>query len=308
MQTEEKEKSNNKVLMGIIAALLLGLGVSLYYNYTGNKENEDLTAEKTQLETNFKSLSDTLDVRSSEILLITDKNTELDSLVTARQLQLQDEKKRISGLLAKGKLTKAELTEAKRMIKEYEASLSELQNKVAELTTQNQQLTEANIKLGEELVSERKITTELNERNIGLSKTVEVGSLLQLTLLEVEGVKQRPNGRDRAVRNAKAAESIKITFETGENKILPVGTVSLYVRVINPKGETISVDSQGSGIMTLADSDLKIQYSTKADIDWNQANKKVSVYWKQFISTPGTYKVEIYQSGYLTGKGEVTLN
>lgn len=92
------------------------------------------------------------------------------------------------------------------------------------------------------------------EQNKGLSKTVEVGSLLQLTQVQVEGVKQRLNGRDRAVRNAKAAESLKISFETGENKILPAGPVSLYVRVINPRGETISVENQGSGTLQLTES------------------------------------------------------
>jgi myosin heavy subunit len=308
MEPEKKEESKNKVLYAIIVVLLIGLSFSLYYNYTGNKENVDLTSEKAQLQSEFSSLSDTMDVRNSEILLITDKNTALDSAVTVAQAQLEEDRKKIKGMLSKSNMTKAELKEAKQKIKDYEASVTDLQAKITELTAQNQQLTEANKKLGEDLVAERKTTTELNERNIGLSKTVEVGQLLQLTMLEVEGVKQRPNGRDRAVKNAKAAESIKISFETGENKILPAGTVSLYVRVINPKGETISVENQGSGLMTLAGSDLKIQYSTKADIDWNQANKKVSVYWKQFISTPGTYKVEIYQSGYLTGKGEVTLN
>ena len=306
METENNKDSRNKFAM-IIAVLLIALGVSLYYNYTGNEENIDLTAEKALLENNFNKLSDTLDVRSSEILIITDKNTELDSVVTASQLIIQNDKKRIASLLSKGKLSKAELKEAKKLIAEYETSISELQKNILELSVQNQQLTEANKKLGEELVTERKAFTELSEQNKGLSKTVQVGSLLPLTLLEVEGVKQRPNGRDRAVKNAKAAESIKITFETGENKILPVGTVSLYVRAINPKGETIYVENQGSGTLTLADSDSQVQYSTKADIDWNQANKKVTVYWKQFISTPGTYKVEIYQSGYLTGKGEVTL-
>ena len=86
-----------------------------------------------------------------------------------------------------------------------------------------------------------------------------------------------------------------------------MGTVSLYVRVINPKGETISVTNQGSGTLPLAESSTQVQYSTKADIDWNQTNKKVVVYWKQFISSAGTYKVEIYQSGYLVGNGQVSL-
>ncbi len=77
---------------------------------------------------------------------------------------------------------------------------------------------------------------------------------------------------------------------------------------MNPKGETISVDNQGSGTLQLAESNTQVRYSTKADIDWQQINKNVAVYWKKNISTAGIYKVEIYQSGYLIGKGEVKLD
>jgi len=204
-------------------------------------------------------------------------------------------------------MNKNELAKAKELIAEYEAGIADLQQQVFELTKQNHELAMENQVLEKNLTIEKKTTAVLVEQNKGLSKTVEVGSLLQLNQVEVEGVKQKLNGRDRAVRNAKAAESLKISFETGQNKILPAGPLSLYVRVINPRGETISVTNQGSGTLQLTESNTPVQYSTKADIEWNQTGKKVVIYWKQYISTPGTYKVEIYQTGYLIGLGQVTL-
>jgi len=307
METLESEKSKNKILMGIIVALLLAIAVTGFYLYSGNVENVDLTADKALLETNFKNLSDTLDVRSSDLQQITDNNTLLDSTVTAYQAAIDAKKKEIAVLLSNKKINKGELEKAKKLIAEYEADILGLQQQILDLVTQNHELAKENQQLDESLTIEKKTTTALLEQNKGLSKTVEVGSLLQLSPVLVEGVKQRLNGRDRAVRNAKAAESLKVSFEAGQNKVLPAGPVSLYVRVINPKGETISVANQGSGTLQLTESGTPVQYSTKADIDWNQTGKKVVIYWKQYISTAGTYKVEIYQGGYLIGLGQVTL-
>jgi hypothetical protein len=50
------------------------------------------------------------------------------------------------------------------------------------------------------------------------------------------------------------------------------------------------------------------QYTKKADIDWTQSNKKVILYWSQNIKDPGTYKVQVYQSGHVIGQGAVTLS
>ena len=131
--------------------------------------------------------------------------------------------------------------------------------------------------------------------------------MLQLSKVDVEAIKMRHNGKEVQVKRVKAAEELKISFETGKNKVLDPGTLSLYVRIINPKGETISVTDQGSGMISLADSPNPVQYSKKADIDWDQNNKKVIVYWGQNITDPGTYKVQVYQKGYMVGEGAVKL-
>jgi hypothetical protein len=303
-----KNDSSKKLMIASIMALLLIIGVALYFVISGRQDNATLTEQKTALDSTFKSLSDTLDVRSLEIDNMTANNVKLDSSLVASQALIASEKKQIAGLLSKVKMTKAELTEAQGMISQYQTSISDLQKKVVELTAQNQQLTQNNQQLTQDLTSEKKTTSELNQENKGLSEKVTVGSLLQLTQVDVTGVKDRQNGKETTVKNAKAVESIRISFETGVNKILATGPLSLYVRVINPKGETVSVASQGSGSLQLAQSNTQMQYTKKADIDWNQSNKKVVVYCKQNMSGAGTYKVEIYQSGYLIGNGAVKFN
>lgn len=307
MESNEKTAVSKKVYFATIVLLLLINFGTLYLLYSTSSEKTDVMTQKTALEKDFKKLSDTLEVKKTEMEQYIGKNAELDKTIAENQVLIDREKKEIAGLLHKGKLTAAELSKAKGMIAMYEASIADMTKQISDLTAQNHELSNQNQALAQTLDQERQNTARLNDANKGLSQKVEAGSLLQLAKVDVEAIKKRHNGKEVPVKRVKAAEELKISFETGGNKVLDPGVVSLYVRIINPKGETIAVADQGSGTITAADSQSPVQYSKKADIDWDQKNKKVVVYWNQNISDPGTYKVQVYQKGYVVGEGAVKL-
>jgi len=307
MENNQQGDGNKKIYLAIIALLLITNSITLYLFFTTNKEKADVTTQKVALESDFKNLNDTLDAKKMELEELRGDNDELDSIITAKQEEIDEQKKKISNLFSKGKMSAGELKKAKAMIAEYETSISDLKKQIEELAAQNQQLTTQNQQLTTDLTTEKQTTTQLTEQNLGLSKKVELGSLLQLNNVEVMGIKKKANGKEVDVRRAKVVESLRISFETGDNKVLDPGNLSLYVRIINPKGETISVADQGSGTFKMAGSDQDVQFTKQADFDYSQTNKKVVIYWSQNINTPGTYKVEVYQSGYVVGLGQVEL-
>ena len=310
METNQNGAENTgrkKLYVSVIAALLLINCVSLYFLFSENREKTDVTSEKMALQSNFKNLSDTLDVKNQQIDQYIGKNAELDKTIADKEDMLTREKHEIAGLLSKNKMTAGELSHAKTLMAQYQASIADMQGKLDELTKENQQLTAQNTQLNGDLNTERQTTSQLTEQNKGLSAKVAVGSLFQIAKVDVEAVKTRHNGKEIEVRKAKTAQELKISFETGENKVLDPGQVSLYVRIINPKGETIAVADQGSGTMQ-CESNEPCQYTKKADIQYDQTNKKVILYWGQDIKDPGTYKVELYQSGHVIGQGTVTLS
>ena len=298
---------NKKVYIAIIALLLLINGVALYLLYSENKAKKDLGDQKIALENDFKSLTDTLDAKKMELEAFKGKNAELDSVITAKQEEIENQKKTISGLFAKGKMTSNELAKAKEMIAQYEQSIVAMKEQIEKLTAEKQALTNENQQLSTDLNAEKQTTAALNQDLAVKNKKVELGSLLQLRNIEVLGIKKKSNGKEVDVNRVKQLESLKISFETGDNKVLEPGNLSLYVRIINPKGETISVADQGSGTFKMADSGDNVQFTKKADFDWTQSNKKVVDYWSQNVKDAGTYKVEVYQSGYLIGQGQVAL-
>lgn len=298
---------NKKVYVAIIALLLLINGVALYLLYSENKAKKDLGEQKIALESDFKNLTDTLDAKKMELESFKGKNAELDSVISVQQGEIDKQKKTIAGLFAKGKMTSQELAKAKEMIAQYETSIAEMKKQIDQLVQDKQVLTSQNQQLSTDLNSEKQTTSQLSEQNRGLSKKVELGSLLQLRNIAVEAISKKKNGKEVTEKRVKKAESLRISFETGDNKVLETGNVSLYVRILNPKGETISVADQGSGTLKLADNGENVQYTKKADFDWSQTNKKVVVYWSQNVKDAGTYKVEVYQSGYIIGQGQVEL-
>ena len=307
MESNEKSSVSKKVYFATILLLIFINCGTLYLLYSVSSERKDVTVQKVALEKDFKNLSDTLDVKKTQLQQYMGRTAELDVAIANNELLIDQEKKQIANLLRKGSLTEADLTKAKGMIAMYESSIADMTKQIGSLTAENQQLNNQNHDLAQNLDQERVNTTHLTDVNKGLSQKVEVGSLLQLSKVDVEAIKMRHNGKEVQVKRVKAAEELKISFETGKNKVLDPGTLSLYVRIINPKGETISVTDQGSGMISLADSPNPVQYSKKADIDWDQNNKKVIVYWGQNITDPGTYKVQVYQKGYMVGEGAVKL-
>ena len=307
MESPEKAPISRKVYFATILMLLLINCGSLYLLYSASVDKTDVTIQKSALEQDFKKLSDTLTVKKNELQQFVGKNEALDKTIAADQAMIDKEKNEIAGLLHKNKLTASELAKAKGMIAMYESSIAEMTRQIGDLTTQNQELANTNHDLMHHLDAERVTTAQLSDQNKTLTKKVEAGSLLQLSKIDVEAIRKKHNGKEVQVKRVKAAEELKISFETGGNKVLDPGPVSLYVRIINPKGETIAVSDQGSGTIQTADSPNPVQYSKKADIVWDQTNKKVTVYWSQNISEPGTYKVEVYQRGYIVGEGEVKL-
>ncbi|MBS1593621.1 MAG: hypothetical protein JST90_04820 [Bacteroidetes bacterium] len=307
MESNQKGTVSKKVFYStIILLVLLNIGTA-YVLYNTDTEKKSVTAQKVSLEKEFKNISDTLDAKRAELTAYMGKNAELDSKIREDQEMIDHEKAQIAEMVRKGNLTSGELAKARQMISKYEASIKDLNDQIAALNTKNEELTNQNTDLTKNLDAERVTTAQLSDQNKGLAKKVELGSLLQISKVDVEAIKKRHSGKEVPVKRVKAAEELKITFETGNNKVLDPGNLDLYVRIINPKGETVAQQDKGSGTIATAESDNPVQYSKKADIDWDQKSKKVIMYWEQHLQDPGTYKVQVYQKGYVVGEGEVKL-
>ena len=307
MEENNQGSGSKRIYLAIIALLLLINGVAGYLLYNENKQKEEKIGLVQQKDTELKGLTQQLDSASQVLEGLKGKNTELDSIVSAKQAEIEQTKNELQAARKRGNMSAAEVKKYKDLADKYEADNADLQKKIQELTAKNQELTAENLQVSQSLQAEKNTTAALTEDKNKLSKKVELGSLLHLQNMSVTGEKKKKNGKEVSEKSAKKTDYIKISFETGDNKVLEKGNVSLYIRVINPKGETIALADQGSGTIKLADGGGDVQFSRKIDMDWDQTSQKKDIEWSENIKYPGTYKVEVYQSGYLVGTGSVIL-
>ncbi|MFN8308765.1 MAG: hypothetical protein U0T73_02265 [Chitinophagales bacterium] len=306
METTGKEPASRRIYVLLIAILLLLNTFSVYLFIEQRNETTDLGQQRIALQREFRNLNDTLDLRSNQIEQLRGYNADLDSKVSSLQQDIATKQKELSKLAMSGQASRSELQRARSEIASYKEKLNALTAEVASLTEKNATLLAANTELTGQLETAKTFGITMTEQNALLSKKVAIGSLLPVSKLDVAAIRYRKNGKEVKVKKAKSAESLRIAFETGYNRVLDPGEVSLYVRIINPKGETIALQEQGSGTITAQDNS-QLMYTKRADIDYDNTNKNVTVYWNNQITEPGTYKVELYQSGQVIARGEVQL-
>ena len=307
MEETNQGNGSKRIYLAIIALLLLINGVAGYLLYNENKQKEEKITQVQQKDDELVKMTHQLDSTRQDLENQRGHSADLDSIINARQAELDKTRSELTAAVKRGNLSDAEKKKYKELVAKYEADNQDLQRQIKELTAKNEELTAQNLQVTHNLEVEKKTTASLTDDKNKLSKKVELGSLLHLQNLTVTGEKKKKNGKEVAQKSAKKTDFIKISFETGDNKVLEKGNVTIYLRVINPKGETIALADQGSGTLKLADGSGEVQYSRTIDMDWDQTSQKKEIEWSQNIKEPGTYKVEVYQSGYLIGNSSVVL-
>ena len=307
MEGNNQGSGSKRIYLAIIILLLLINGVAGYLLYNENKQKEEKIILVQKKDEQIKNINQQLDATRQELESQRGKNKDLDSIINVREAQIDEAKAKLAAAQRRGNMSAAEVKELKALADKYQAENADLQKTIKELTEKNEELNVKNIEVSHKLEVEKSTTAALTEDKKVLSKKVELGSLLHLQNLSVTGQKRKKNGKEIPEKSAKKIDYLKIYFETGDNKVLEPGKLNLYIRVINPRGETIALADQGSGTIKLADDAGDVQYSRSIEFDWEQTNQRKNIEWSQNVKDPGTYKVEIYQQGYLVGHSAVTL-
>jgi len=118
------------------------------------------------------------------------------------------------------------------------------------------------------------------------------------------GVRIKNNGKEKTTRDYRKVQKIKICYDVLENPIARNGIQELVICITHPEGFTLAVAESGSGYFISAQDDMKMQYTTTADIDYiNDEVQTYCTYWAYDNElSPGVYRVEIYHLGYVIGQ------
>ncbi|MBQ5753027.1 MAG: hypothetical protein IIV91_02315 [Alistipes sp.] len=285
---EQAQKSirGYRVVIVLLAVILAGISI-LYFNLNRQQQHdyELLQIDRDSIQSDLTSLI-----------------SEYDSLKFANDT--------IAANLVKANEMMEQLKRERRWnyakIKEYEKEVGTLRSVMKNYLRQIDSLNSLNKKLAAENVSYRKEISTANlradvaeERASELQNKVQMGSVLRARDIAIVPL----NSRDKLVSRVKNAVTLRVDFTISANELASPGNREIYVCIKSPEGYLLTTES-----MPMFDlNGTRTGYSASREVDYQNEDVDVSVYYKGSGFIEGAYVVEIYTDSNLVGKGTVPL-
>lgn len=314
----------------MILALLAGNAYLLFTKVEQEKliekQNSELIEGKNlyvDLEKEYyQSLGDLEEMKSN--------NKDLNQLIDNQKDDLRDQKNRIAGLIEDAKNSKNnyevardEIRKLREQTNQYLAQIASLQRQNTDLKNVNYDLNNDKTILTKEVIQVKDekekleaIKTSLTEKNVGLEsekealiKKVDIASMIRVHNISGYGFKITNSGKMNEKSKAKYVDGVSVCFNILPNDLITKSNEEFFVRIINPIGETMAIEDLGSGVLTESRSSEKVRYTISQNVDYDQKEVNKCVRWApdQESFAPGTYKIEVYNKGYLAGTGDFVL-
>ncbi len=328
MTTIKTAKTKSNTVAWLIAVIVCLAGLSGYLAFDRSQLSQDNTKQAAEL-VEVEKIQAELEIQYEEAMTSLDgmktDNIELNKLIDQQKIELGTQKKKISNLLwteKKLKEAKAEMANLQTLTEQYVADIQTLKDENKMLNEKNVMLEEDKSILTENLNLEKETTAELQNTqavlvsektqlenvNEKLSAKVNAASVIKIKGIIAQGIKEKDSGKEVVKKSAKAVEKLRVCFDTESNLVADKGQEIFYVRIIDPQGETMAIEAAGSGVITNTQSGESVRYSKKGVLKYENKEVTACVDWAPGTAFPkGKYEIEVYNKGYLSGKGTVQL-
>ncbi len=316
-------KREQLIAISVIIILSL-LGVIGYLLVANNQKSETIVQTEdalSELETIKAELDKEYALAMEQLEAKKGENEQLNDIIDQQKEELKAQKAKMDRMISQGKNSSGELAKARQQIQElinqrnsYLARIDELNADKKLLEEENVSLTSAKVELETTLTdvqtkaaeTEATLTKEKEElvtEKTKLSETVAKGSVLKSRNITVVPYKLKRSGKAAETNSADKTEQLTICFEIDENAITPSGTNKVLIRILTPLGETLYVESQGSGeFANQSAGGGASRFTTSKGFSYDNKATNLCVDWSvQTPLTKGTYTTEIYNKGYKIG-------
>jgi uncharacterized protein (DUF3084 family) len=315
-----KSPKNNLTPLFLTIGFLLLLGVAwlTYKSMSTTRTLEQKIAELEESEKLKAELENQYNQAIAELDQLKSDNDQINAMIESQKAELAAQKSRISVLLR----DKSQLDAARNEIKTLKTRLAQYIADIEQLRAEKQQLTDTNVQLKTEtstLSSNLQTATQENQQletakatltaeKEELSKSVTIGSVIKVKDITVVGQKVRKSGKTAERERAKRVDQLKVCFTALANELTQAGTEKFFIRIINPKGETLAIEDLGQGSTTDIKTGEALTVTQVQELAYAKEEAQLCFLWKPAASfLPGKYNVEIYNKGYLAGNGSFEL-
>ena len=291
------ESDLQKTLKGyriIIIALVAVLGLLTFQHYRVTSDiKEQFRIERDTLNSQISGLIteiDSINVRNTVV------NNELREHIAA-------ERNKADSLMAR---LKKERNMNREKLRQYEKELGTLRTimkryvgQIDSLNTLNKRLADENISIRQKVASETSRANIAEERAQEMANKIKLGSIVKARGVTLGAYNTGGSNVTRASRASKFRTDLTLTA----NELTIPGKRSVYVRIVGPDGMVLS---GGADCLMEFEGDV-ISYSAEREVDYDNKDLDVSIFFNYDGITAGLYKAEVYMDGYLIGETELAL-
>jgi len=297
----ETQNTNQKRSGGTLWIILLLISVILniyqWRNHTTEitsfeQKVDTLYVERTNIE---KELTDA----RAELNKYWGINANLDTLLKEANRKIDEQEKAIR------KIKGSEKNYA-TLSKKLQIQLSDLQGLRDEYLGRIDSLLMSNKQLASE---KEQLTGTVQNLAKNLETTVSTASVLKSEYLRIKSYKRRSNGKFVETAMAKRSHKLEVCFDVLDNKIAKTGDKNVYLKITEPGGKPIGNKSTGSASFKTASGE-EVMYAATTTINYTGAKQNVCLSYEEKedkMFPPGTYLIEVYIDGNLSGASSYSM-
>ena len=298
MENKNQEQGKNKGTIWIVLLILSAvLNIYQWRNHTTAISNfeskvDTLVVEKVNVE---QELSET----KSELEKYRGISSNLDSLLNEAQAKIDEQAKKIRSLGANEKDMKTLNAKMKQQLADLQMLRDEYLTRIDSLLMANKQL-----------VTEKEELTSTNQNlTKNLETTVATASVLKSEYIKVQSFKRKGSGKYTETALAKRTHKLSVCFDVLDNKIAKAGDKTIYLKITEPDGKPMGNKSTGSASFKTASGE-EVMYAATSTLTYTGVKQNVCMNYEEQedkMFPPGTYMLEVYIDGNLSGAGTCVL-
>ena len=323
MEYNPNRQSENKlkIAVAVLGLLAIALGFLYFRERQNNRKVEEISTSQAKdllsANTKLDSIENQL---NSKIVEIRKLGGNVDELIRART-QLQADKvalQKMEGFSAKKYEVK---------IKDYLALLGQKDAQLVTLRKENGILSAKNDSLSKETknllegisfaqkalsdsatnysLKQKELSArakEVEARNRELNEKVSQAAALRAESINIYAISAKGRETNGSSVKSKKIDKVRITFYLQENQVTTREAKTIYLRILDPSGASVSDMATGSG--TFSYKGKETTYTARQRILFDNSHQSVEfVYSRGLPYKEGKHIIELYAEGYKIGEG-----
>lgn len=285
--SQQKTLRGYQIIIVVLAVILFAL-TFIYFRQMRN-QREDFDIERRELNDQFASL-----MGDYEGLRTTN-----DTINMQLGLERMKADSLMESLANERNLSRAKIKQYEKELGTLRTVMREYVHQIDSLNTLNKTLISENVEYRQQVTSERLARAKAEETSAELSAKVRRGQVVNARDIVLTPL----NRNDREVTRANRAERLRVDFVLAANELAQPGERAVYVRIIGPENFLLTTNTGAlfdfEGEMTT--------YSAMREVDYQNDDLGVSLYYNGGGITAGTYRIEVFFDGNRVGSREILL-